>query len=146
MPDSIPLPEHHKFLDAPVRFGIYTGVCLAMVFSAWVVAANRMPQLGPWTPERNLAALTVLGFVALLPVLRFFRSPYNQLLSGLIAWTILWLAFRVLGLFFSLLDQGYIPFQIFLLGSLGYMISATISWIGTILWRVRFDHTSHLRH
>ncbi|HEY2121651.1 MAG TPA: hypothetical protein VGH37_20895 [Candidatus Acidoferrum sp.] len=148
MPDSIPLPGYRWFgflKNVPVRMGIYTGSCLALLFSAWVVAAERMPELGQWTPGRNLAALSVLGFVALLPVLRFYRSPYNQLLSGLIAWTILWLAFRVLGIFFSLLNQDYIPFQIFVLGSLGYMLSATVSWIGTIFWRARIDFRSHLR-
>lgn len=149
MPDSIPLPGYQRlgFLkNAPVRVGIYTGLCLAIVFSAWVMVANRVSVLDGLVRERNLAALLILCFLALFPVIRFYRSPYEQVLSGLIAWTILCLTYRVLGLFFSLLDQEYIRFQIFVMGSLAYMISATLSWIGTIVWRARNEYTSHLRH
>jgi uncharacterized membrane protein required for colicin V production len=129
-----------------VRVGIYTGLCLAMVFSAWVVMANRVPMLDGLARERNLAAMIILCFLALFPVVRFYRSPHEQALSGLIAWTILCITYRSLGLFFSLLDQEYIRFQIFVLGSLAYMISATLWWIGTIVWGARNEHTSHAHH
>jgi uncharacterized membrane protein required for colicin V production len=149
MTDSIPHPESHAsslLKNPPVRIGVYTGLSLAAVFSAWVMVANRVSALDGLVRERNLAALIILCFLALFPVVRFFRSPYEQVLSGLIAWTILCITYRILGLFFSLLDQEYIRFQIFVMGSLAYMISATLSWIGTIVWRARNEYTSHPRH
>ena len=149
MPDSMPLTEARGsgiLKNPPVGVGLYTGLGLAAVFSAWVMVANRVSVLDGLTRERNLAALILLCFLALFPVVRFFRSPYEQVLSGLIAWTILCITYRILGLFFSLLDQEYIRLQIFVMGSLAYMISATLSWIGTIVWRARNEYTSHLRH
>ena len=149
MPDSMTLAESPGsgiLKNPPVRIGLYTGLGLAAVFSAWVMVANRVSVLDGLTRERNLAALILLCFLALFPVVRFFRSPYEQVLSGLIAWTILCITYRILGLFFSLLDQEYIRLQIFVMGSLAYMISATLSWIGTIVWRARNEYTSHLRH
>ncbi|HMD43159.1 MAG TPA: hypothetical protein VKH45_08795 [Candidatus Acidoferrum sp.] len=146
---SLPLPKYEGvgiLRNAPVRVGIYIGLCLAIVFSAWVMVAHRVAVLDGFQRERNLAALVILCALALFPVVRFYRSPHEQVLSGLIAWTILCFTYRVLGLFFSLLDQEYIRLQIFVMGSLAYMISATLSWIGTIVWRARNEYTSHLRH
>lgn len=146
---SIKLPGYRWFAfleDAAIRVGTYTGACLAITFTAWIVAANRVPALEGYALARNLAAVAILTFFALLPILRFYRAPYELLLSGLLAWSILCLTFRLLSFEFTLLDRIYSSFQIFVLGAVVYLISATLSWIGTIIWRVRIEHVSHLHH
>src|SRR5271169_1527933 len=149
MPVSPKLPGYHLFRflrNAPVRVGIYTGVCLSVLFSAWVVAANRLPFLEVFAMERNVAAVVALCFFASLPILRFYRSPAELLVSGLLAWTILTLAFRLLCVAFVLLDEKYGTFQVFVLGAVVYLIAATLSWIGRIIWKTRAAAVSDSHH
>ena len=146
MPVSAKLPGYHWFQflrNVPVRAGIYTGVCLSLLFSVWLVAANRVPFLETFAMERNVAAVVALCFFACLPILRFYRSPGELLISGLLGWSILTLAFRLLCLVFVLLDEKYGTFQVFVLGAVVYLIAATLSWIGTIIWKTRADAISH---
>jgi len=146
MPVSAKLPGYQwfRFLrNTPVRVGIYTGVCLSVLFSAWVLAANRVPFLEAFAMERNVAAVVVLCFFASLPILRFYRAPWDLLVSGLLGWSILTLVFRLLCVAFVLLDEKYGTFQVFVLGAVVYLIAATLSWIGTIIWRTRAADISH---
>jgi hypothetical protein len=76
-------------------------------------------------------------------VIRFIRSPGNLLSSSLVAWMIFSLTYRFLCIFFDLLGDKYSAFQIFMLGFVVYMIIATLSWIGMLIWRVRERHISH---
>jgi hypothetical protein len=146
MPVSAHLPGYkwfHVFKNVAVRMGVYVGVCLSLVMGAWIFVANRLPFLERFALERNLAAAAALGFLFLLPVLRFLRSPGNLLASGLIAWAIFSFTYRVLCLFFELLGYKYSAFQVFMIGLVVYMILATLSWIGTMLWRARANNVSH---
>ena len=68
--------------SAPVRAGIYAGVCLSSIFVLWVLVANRVPQLEIFARERNIAAVALLVFFASVPVMRFYRSPLNLLARG----------------------------------------------------------------
>jgi hypothetical protein len=131
------------FKNLAVRMGVYVGVCLSMVLFSWIILANRVPFLERFALERNLAGAALLGLLAVLPVIRFIRSPGNLLASSLIAWAIFSLAYRLLCIFFELLGAKYSAFQIFMLGFIVYMILATISWIGAFVWRVRERHISH---
>jgi len=36
----------HVFRNAAIRTGVYVGVCLTLVFTAWLVIANHAPFLG----------------------------------------------------------------------------------------------------
>src|SRR3974377_2104549 len=71
-----------------VRTGIYAGVALSAVFIAWIVIANRVPQLEVLATERNVVAAILLALLAAVPVVRFLRSPAELLASGLLAWGI----------------------------------------------------------
>jgi hypothetical protein len=132
--------------NVPVRVGIYTGICLSLVFLLWVVLANRVPLLEPLAMWRNIAAVVILVFFATLPMLRFYRSPGELMVSGLVAWMLLSITYRVLCMVFVLLDEKYSAFHVFVLGAVVYLLGATISWIGTIIWRVRASDISHPHH
>jgi hypothetical protein len=134
------------FRNASVRTGIYVGVLLSVVFSGWVIVANRVPVLDPFALVRNLAAVTVLGLIALIPVLRFWRMPGNLLASSLVAWALFSLCYRVLCMRFAGLAELLGAVQIFVLGAVLYMLVVTLSWIWTIIRRVRASHVSHPNH
>ncbi len=132
--------------DAGVRTGVYTGICLALVFTTWLFIANRIPFLERFAQERNALAAALLGFLALIPVLRFFRFPGRLLVSGLLGWVIFSFVYRVLCLFFAGLGLRHSTFQIFMLGAVVYMIVVTLSWLGTCIWKVREAHAGHSNH
>jgi uncharacterized membrane protein YvlD (DUF360 family) len=132
--------------NAGVRTGAYVGVALAIAFTAWLYVANRVPSLEGVALERNVVAAVVFGLLAAVPVLRFLRAPGNLLVSSLIAWSILALTYRGLSVHFSALGERYSAIQVFTLGAVVYMILATLSWIGTCLWRLRLSAGSHANH
>lgn len=136
-----------EFLRQPaVRTGIYAGVGLSAVFIAWIVIANRVPSLAPLATERNVVAAVLLVVCAAGPVIRFLRSPGELLLSGLLAWIIFTGTYRVLCSIFVLLDDNYSAFHVFVMGAISYLVFATMSWVGTILWRVRATDHSQSHH
>lgn len=149
MPESVHLPGYRWLMflrNVPVRMGIYTGICLSLVFAMWLVLANRVPLLERLALERNIIAVVGLVFFASLPILRFYRSPGDLMVSGLLAWTLLSMTYRLLCMVFVLLDQKYSAFHVFVLGALVYLICATLSWIGMIIWKVRSADISHPHH
>jgi len=142
-------PAHGSFgvfRNASVRTGVYVGVVLSIVFSGWVIVANRVPVLDRFALVRNLAAVAVLGLVAVIPVLRFWRMPGHLLASSLIAWALFSLTHRVLCMRFAGLAERFSAVQIFVLGAVLYMLVVTLSWIWTIIRRVRASHVSHPNH
>jgi len=149
MPESVHLPGYRWLMflrNVPVRVGIYTGICLSLVFGMWLVLANRVPLLERLAPERKVVAGFCLVLLACLPVLKFYRSPGDLLVSGLLAWTLFSITYRLLCMVFVLLDARYSAFHVFVLGALVYLICATLSWIGTNIWRGRAAHISHRHH
>ena len=149
MPESIHLPGYRWLMflrNVPVRMGIYTGICLSLVFAMWLVLANRVPLLERLALGRNIIAVVGLVFFASLPILRFYRSPGDLMVSGLLAWTLLSLTYRLLCMVFVLLDEKYSAFHVFVLGAVIYLILATLSWIGMIIWKVRSADSSHPHH
>ena|ERR1700761_43488 len=149
MPISEKLPAQAAsgyFRSAPVRTGIWTGVGLSLCFAAWVVIANRVAFLEPLAFARNAGAAGLLVLLASIPVLRFYREPGEMLGSSLIGWSLLTLTFWLLCLKFELLNVTYSVFQIFMMGTVVYLIVATLAWIGTIIRRARASHISHIHH
>jgi hypothetical protein len=130
----------HFLRNVPVRIGIYTGVSLSLVLIAWVLIANRVPFLEPLAEQRNMVASLLLAVVACMPVVRFLRSPANLLLSGLLAWSLLTLTYRILCAIFVLLAEKYGAFHVFVLGAVAYLLFATLSWLGKMVWRARDAH------
>jgi hypothetical protein len=149
MPDIAKLPGYRLlgFLkNVAVRTGIYSGISLSLIFTAWLLIANRIPFLEPFALARNIAAAALLIFFACIPLMRFYRSPAELLISGLLAWSLLTGTYRLFGLVFALLEDNYSAFHVFVLGAVSYLLFATVSWIGTIVWRVRATHHSHTNH
>ena len=59
----------HVFRNAAIRTGVYVGVCLTLVFTAWVVIANHAPFLERFALERNIAAAVILcGVLVVKPM------------------------------------------------------------------------------
>ena len=133
----------HVFRNAAIRAGVYGGVCLTVVFTAWLILANYVHLLDRFALERNIAAAGVLCFLALVPIFRFWRMPGTLLASSLIAWLIFSLSYRALCLIFRALSDWHSTFQVFMLGAVVYMILTTLSWLFRIIWRIRAAHISH---
>src|SRR5204862_7104863 len=87
----------HIFRNATIRTGVYVGVCLTLVFSAWLVIANRAPFLERFALERNIDAAAILGFLAAVPVFRFLRLAGYLLASSLICWLIFCMRYVAMG-------------------------------------------------
>jgi len=113
------------------------------VFVAWILIANRVAFLEPLAQQRNMLATVLLILIAAMPVVRFLRSPHELLISGLLAWSLLTLTYRVLTFFFSLLEEYYSGLHVFALGAVSYLLFATLSWIGNIVWRARAAQGTH---
>jgi len=149
MPESVHLPGYRWLMflrNVPVRVGIYTGICMSLVLALGLVLANRVPLLERVALERNIIIGVVLALVASLPILKFYRSPWELLVSGLLAWTLLSITYRLLCMVFVLLNDRYSAFHVFVLGAVVYLICATLSWIGMIIWKVRSEDVSRLHH
>ena len=136
----------HVFRNAAIRTGVYVGVCFTLVFTAWLVIANRAPLLERFAMERNIAAAATLGFLAAVPVLRFLRFPGHLLASSLIGWLIFSTSYRALCVIFRRLSDWHSTFQVFILGAVAYMILTTLCWIVATIWRAREAHASHPNH
>jgi len=149
MPVRPHLPGFHWFdglRNVAVRTGVYAGVGLSIVFIAWIIIANRIPFLERFALERNIASAALMILFALIPVIRFVRSPRQLLFSGLIAWVILGVVYRIASAFFGRLGERYSATHVFVLGAVVYLIVATVAWLGTIVWRARTSHVSHSNH
>jgi hypothetical protein len=149
MPARIYISDFHVFSlpkDVGLRTGLYVGASMSLLFSAWLLIANRVPFLEPLAMERNMIAAALLVSLACVPLIRFYRSPSEMLLSGFMAWSILALTYRIFCFKFALLEEYYTAFHVFVLGAICYLIFATVSWIGTIIWRVHATNNSHTHH
>jgi hypothetical protein len=147
MPANFSPPGYRWFeflRHTPARVGIYTGVWLSLTFVAWVVIANRAPFLEPLAQQRNVIATLLLALIAAMPVFRFLRSPGELLISGLVAWSVLTLSYRLISLKFILLQSYYSTFHVFVLGAIVYLLFATLSWIGMIVLRARAAQGTHI--
>lgn len=133
-------------IHAAFRTGVYVGTALAAALTAWVLVANRMPYLEPFDHERNLAAATVFGACALVPILRYLSTPRLLMLCGLVAWAILSFVYRLLCIYFSGLSGIRTPMQVLMLGVLFYLIAATLVWLGSLVWRVRHESRETQAH
>src|ERR1700692_1754716 len=129
--------QFHLLRNSAVRIGLLFGAGLSFAFSGWIYLANRVPIFDRISVERNLAAAAILGVLAFIPVLGFFRAPASLLISSLISWSILTVTYWTLGIFFSALREWYSTFEVFMLGAVLYLIAATVSWIGRCIWKAR---------
>ena len=108
-----------------------------------MLGIDERDRLEPLAQERNLIATMVLALIAAMPVIRFLRSPGELLISGLLAWSVLALVYRILSLIFVSLQDYYSTFHVFVLGAVAYLLFATLSWIGMIVRRAREAQGTH---
>jgi hypothetical protein len=140
--DELNLAVHH----CAVRTGVWSGIGLIVVFTAWLFIANRVSASERFALERNVIAVSILAILFMVPVVRFMWQAGRLLASSLAAWWIFSLAYRLLCIGFSGLSERYTPMRVFILGSVVCMILATLSWIVTLVWRTRESHmASHHR-
>lgn len=143
---NLPGSSRLDFLhNAAIHTGVYTGVCVSLVFTAWLVIANQVPFLERFAFERNVAGAGVFVFLAAVPVLRFLRWPGNLLASSMIAWVIFSVVYRILCLIYHNLGDWHSSFQVFMVGAVSYMMFTTLSWIAAIIRRARAAEISHPR-
>jgi hypothetical protein len=146
--DELTLAAH----DSAVRTGVWSGISMVLVFTAWLFIANRVPASERFALERNVVAASILAILFMVPVVRFMWHAGRLLASSLAAWWIFSLVYRLLCIGFSALSERYTPMRVFILGSVVCMILATLSWIATLIWRTRESHmashhpVSHSNH
>lgn len=149
MPVGAQLPGYRRFgifRNAAIRAGVYSGVGMSVVLLGWLFLANRVPFLESFANERNLAAALLMGTLAIAPMLRFMRLPGRLIISSFISWTIVSLTYRAASMYFHALESRYTAFQIFVLGTVVYLIFGTLSWVWSAIWRVREASASHPNH
>ena len=134
------------FRNAAIRTGVYVGVCLTLVFTAWLVIANHAPFLERFAQERLIAAAAVFGLLAAVPLFRFLRLPGHLLASSLLGWLIFSLSYRALCLIYRGLSNRLSAVHVFVLGAVVYMILTTLCWVVGVIWRAREAHESHPNH
>jgi hypothetical protein len=72
--------------------------------------------------------------------------PAKLGISGLLAWAIFSVTYAIFSAYFTGLREHFSAFQLFVLGAVLYMLVATISWVGNIIWRTRAARAAHPRH
>jgi hypothetical protein len=120
-----------------VALGTVIGACFAGIAVAWVLVANRAPSLSQFAFERNLITCGAIGALMLLPFFLFMGSPARIFLSGVIAWTILALAYQVLELLFGRLGTRLGAFHLFVLGAVVFGVMAALDWVALLLLAAR---------
>jgi len=128
--------------NASLRIGVYTGVYLSGVFVAWLMVANRLPQLEQFAGIRNIAAASAALIVLLIPVLRFGHEPVRMFVAGLTAWTLLTLTYIGMEMHFSLLESRMGAFHIFMLGAITYGFVAAFEWMFLFCVEARHRHVA----
>jgi hypothetical protein len=137
------LPGARWFLwlrNVSLRTGVLTGVYLSCVFAAWLIVANRIPQLEPFAGVRNLSAGAVTLLLLAIPVLRFRNKPMRMFVSGLTAWTLLTFVYIATEMHFSLLESRMGALHFFMLGAVSYGLVAVFDWVFLLCAEVRHRH------
>jgi hypothetical protein len=139
------LPGMRLFLwlrNASLRIGVITGVYLSCAFVAWLLVANRFPQLERFAGIRNVVAGAAAVMLMLIPVLRFRREPVRMFVSGMTAWTLLTLTYIGMEMHFSLLKSRMGAFHIFMLGGITYGFVAVFHWVFLFCAEARHQHVA----
>jgi hypothetical protein len=124
-----------------LRTGFGTGMFLAGLLVAALLAANRFPALEPFALVRNAVACTAVIIVALIPIMRFYNDPACLFASSALAWAIFSLAYTIAGMHFINLQNrlGKSPFEVLILGVVIYGVASVTTWVTSMLF-------SALRH
>jgi hypothetical protein len=119
-----------------VPLGTVLGSCLAGVAVAWLLVANRVPSLEPFTFERNLITGVLTVLLMFLPVCLFLRSPARIFLAGIITCAIPALTYRVMEIPFPRLATRLGAFHLFMLGAVVFGLLAALDWVALMIFAV----------
>ena len=139
------LPGMRWFLwlrNAALRIGVLTGIYLSCIFMAWLLVANRLPQLEAFAGLRNLAAGAAMILLMTIPVFRFHNQPGKLFVSGLTGWTLLIFTYIAAEMHFSLLESRMGAFHIFMLGAVSYGLVAVFHWVFLMCAETRHRHVT----
>jgi hypothetical protein len=145
MPARIQLsgaPWSNWMRSAPLRTGALTGIYLSCTFIAWLVVANRVPELEAFAGVRNLGGAVAMILLMAIPVLRFRLEPMRLFVSSLVAWTLLTATYRGAEMFFSLLESRLGALHVFMLGAVSYGFVAVFEWVALICMEARSRHVA----
>ena len=131
--------------NVSLRTGILTGIYLSVVFVAWLLVANRFPQLESFAEARNLIGGAMLVTMLAIPVIRFRSKPGRLFVSGVTAWMLLTLTYVVAELRFTLLEYRMGALHVFILGAVSYGFVAVLDWVFLICAGIRHDHNAQVR-
>src|SRR5574337_2151404 len=133
----------HGWWRSPLlRTGLVTGAYLSAVFVAWLLVANRVPWSANFAGVRNAVALALAALAMLMPVWRFLRAPVHLLAAGVLAWVLLALTYKIMGVFFHRLESRMGAFHLFMLGAVVYGVIAVLAWVASLVLAARHhDHT-----
>jgi len=106
----------HVFRNVGNPHGVYVGVCLTLVFTAWLVIATRAVS-GSLCDGTQYRAAAILCFLAAVPIFRFLRLPGHLMASGLLGWLIFSVSYRALCFIFRGLQHRLSTFHVFMFGS-----------------------------
>ena len=142
------LPGMRWFLlmrNAALRIGILTGIYVSCTFMAWLLVANRIPQLEPFAGIRNIAAGIVILLLLAIPVLRFHNEPARMFVSGLTAWMLLTITYIATEMRFTLLETRMGALHVFMLGAVSYGLIAAVHWVFLMCAQARQRHLAQAR-
>jgi len=123
--------------------GVILGVCFSGVGLAWLLLANRVPDLDQFASDRNLALAIAFVLLGLVPACRFMKSPGRSFLSGITAWTILTAMYFVAELGFPRLATRLSAFHLFVLGCMVFGLLAALAWVMNLV--IMFRQVRHQR-
>jgi hypothetical protein len=125
-----------------LRMGVYGGICLSVVFIAWLFLANRVPVLERFALERNIAAAALFGVLAAVPLFLYVRRPLRLFLSGEVAWFLFSVVYRMLIFFFHGLALRLTALHLFVLGAVVYGLMAMMLRILYLILSIRHAASS----
>jgi hypothetical protein len=120
--------------------GVLAGIYLSCILLAWLLIANRVPELERFALPRNLAAAGATLLAMAMPVLRFRNHPRRMFLSGVTAWLLVTLTYRASEMYYSLLESRMGAFHLFMLGAVSYGFVAVFRWVYLLCAEVRHRH------
>jgi hypothetical protein len=143
------LPGNQWFLwlrSDCIRAGVLTGIYISCTFAAWLLVANRIPQLAQFAGFRNFAAGSVTIMLAAIPIVRYRSRPVKLFFSGLTAWAVLTLTYIAMEMHFALLNSRMGPFNLFMLGAVSYGFAAVFQWVFLLCSQARQKHQDEAAH
>lgn len=109
--------------------GVFLGVCFSGIGLAWLLLANRVPDLDQFAAERNLALAVAFALLGIVPTCRFMKSPGRNFLCGVTGWAILTAIYSVAELVFPRLATRLSAFHLFILGCMVFGLLAALAWV-----------------